>query len=117
MKFENEFDENGNRIYRDNKGNIIHTFNIGAHRTHKHPEPEDLGLRDLFWEPEVDEPTINHPVGLDSSDDEEVERKEATLVINKHFANIESGVNNKNVIGLANLFEDPDGFEDYDLFK
>ena len=119
LKLENEFGENGNRIYRDNKGNIIPTYNIGADGTRKNPEPKDVGLRDLFWEAEVDgdELAINQPLGFDSSDNEGEERKEATLGINEHFANIESIVNNENRVGLANLYENPDGFDNYDLFK
>ena len=44
---------------------------------------------------------INHPVPQDSNDEEDdKERKEATLHINDQFANTESIVNNENGLGL-----------------
>ena len=62
-------------------------------------EPEDLGLRNLFGEYNNSE--INHPVPQDSNDEEDdKERKEATLRINEHNANTESTVNNENGLGV-----------------
>ena len=81
-----EFDENGNRIYKDEEGHIIPTFNIGADIKRNNAEPEDLGLRNLLKENWEDNSEINHPVPQDSSDEENEERKEATFGINEHFS-------------------------------
>ena len=95
-----EFDENGNRIYKDEEGNIIPTFNIGADGKQNNAEPENLDLRNLFKEDGEDNSEINYPVPQDSSDEEdEGEIKEATLGIKEHFANIESIVNKENGLG------------------
>ena len=92
-----KFDHNGNRIYKDEEGNIIPTFNIGADGKQNNAEPEDLGLRNLFKQDREDNNEINYPVpqGSNGEKDEE-KRKESTLGINQHFANIESIVNNEN---------------------
>ena len=63
QKRSDEFDENGNRIYKDKEGNIIPTFNIGEDGKHNNVEPEDLGLRNLFGEYNNNE--IKHPVPQD----------------------------------------------------
>ena len=78
-----EFNENGNHIFKDEEGNIIPTFNIAAGGRQNNAEPEDLGLRNLCKEDGEDNSKINHPVPQDSSDEEDdEERKEATLGIN-----------------------------------
>ena len=116
QKRSDEFDENGNRIYKDKEGNIIPTFNIGADGKHNNVEPEDLGFRNLFGKYNNNE--INHPVPQDSSDEEdEKERKEATLGINEHFANIESVVNNENDMGLLPAIDEQEDQEYFDQNK
>ena len=50
QKRSDEFNETGTRIYKDEQGNIIPTFNIGAYGKHNNVKPEDLGLRNLFGE-------------------------------------------------------------------
>ena len=50
QKRSDEFNENGNRIYKDEQGNIIPTFNIGSDGKDNNVKPEDLGLRNLFGE-------------------------------------------------------------------
>ena len=58
---------------------------------------------------------INHPVPQDSSDEEdEKQRKEATLGINKHLANIESVVNNENGLGLLPAIDEQEEQEYFD---
>ena len=75
-------------------------FKIGAGGKQNNAELEDLGLRNLFKEDQKDNSEINYPVPQDSSDEEdEEERKEATLGINEHIANIESAVNNETGLG------------------
>ena len=66
-----EFDENGNHIYKDEEGNIISTFNIGADGKQNNAEPENLDLRNLFNEDGEDNSEINYPVPQDSSDEED----------------------------------------------
>ena len=58
---------------------------------------------------------INRPVPQDSSDKkDEKERKEATLDINEHFANIESVVNNENGLGLLPAIDEQEEQEYFD---
>ena len=54
----------------------------------------------MLKEDREDNSEINHPVPQDSSDKDEEERKESTLGISEHSANIESVVNNENGLGL-----------------
>ena len=65
QKRSDEFDENDNRIYKNEEGNIIPTFNISANGKHNNVEPKDLGLRNLFGEYNDNE--TNHPVPQDRS--------------------------------------------------
>ena len=54
----------------------------------------------------------------DSSDEEdEKERKEATLGINEHFANIESVINNQNCLGLLPAIDEQEEQEYFDQNK
>ena len=58
---------------------------------------------------------INHPVPQDSNDEEDdKERKEATLRINEHNANTESTVNNKNGLGLLPAIDEQEEQEYFD---
>ena len=58
---------------------------------------------------------INHLVPQDSSDEEyEKQRKEATLGINEHFANIESAVNNEDGLGLLPAIDEQEEQEYFD---
>ena len=75
-KRSDEFNENGNRIYKDEEGNIIPTIDIGANGKQNNAETEDLGLRNLFKEDGEDNSEINHPVPQDSNDEEDEEEKE-----------------------------------------
>ena len=110
-----EFDENGNRIYKDEEGNIIPTFNTGADEKQNNAEPEDLRLRNLFQEDGEDNSEINYPVPQDSSDEkDEEDRKEATLGIKERFENIESVVNNENGLGLLPTTDEQEEQEYFD---
>ena len=58
---------------------------------------------------------INHPVPQDSYDEkDEKERKEVTLSINEHFANIESVTNNENGLGLLPVTDEQEEQEYFD---
>ena len=108
-----EFDENNNHIYKVEESNIIPTFNIGADEKHNNVEPDDLALRNLFGQYNNNE--INHPVPQDSYDEkDEKERKEVTLSINEHFANIESVTNNENGLGLLPVTDEQEEQEYFD---
>ena len=72
----------------------------------------------MFKEDWEDNSKINYPKPQDSSDkDDEEERKEATLGISEHFANIESVVNNENGLGLLPTVDEQEEHEYFDQNK
>ena len=69
----------------------------------------------MFKEDWGDNSKINYPKPQDSSDKEdEEERKEATLGISEHFANIESVVDNENGLGLLPTIDEQEEQEYFD---